>query len=579
MPGISVSRIPIPFNKGGFSYSSYWTQQYQDVYDNFIIKPDSTHRLADARMVKVLVDAGVWDKLDIFQFYAVHTNNNGEALINWIDPTKFNPELKGTVLPSFSAHNGFIGNSTESAYIDTNYNPAIAGNKYTLNSACYGWETKRTVVSPTERFGNHSSDKRNYTIISEGSGSVTVNQASTGTATLFPTPAGVYIASRTGAEDVKLYKNGIEVVGETKVSSAIPSNNMYVLAYNNGGAATNFVDATIACFFAGAGLTGDDCKTITSAIITRTFYAEKSYGNHIPMMPMLDFKGQHGFEECNGKLYAMGGSRNLTVNEYDPILNWWTKKSDLPFDGEGVDHMQSPGVRCVGNKIYFMGGLCSSTSYFSPYVYEYDPSADTYTAKTNMPTPREDFGTAVIGSKIYCFGGLSEAGATKVMEVYDTITDTWDETKASLPVYKQLGDFGAVVNGKIYAIGASDTVYSEGQVVTPVKSCYEYDPDTDTWTQIAEVPVGTVYNERGVIGTNIYQVGGCPAGPSDELATYIKDIYRYDTLNNTWTKIVDAPYGLHGTALAEYNGNLYYCGGGRNSTTTSDTKEFYKLVI
>lgn len=554
---------------GGNPWPSYWTQQYVDAYNAFVVKPTIIRRLEQARMVKTLVDSGVWDKLDVFQYY-----ENGN-LINWIAPGTYDATLHGNTLPAYVSNVGFQGNPTELAYIDTGYNPATVGNNYGQDSACYG--TYVDASFNDGRWGSHAIHRCYTTVASSGGDAyVNINQSTTGGGVPNPNnTGGVVITNRSAADAYKMIVDGITVVSQTVASSGIANINMFLLAYNNNGTPANFDTRTVSCFFAGAGLSDDEIQYLTSAIKTCIFYANKSYGNHIPLMPSPVKWNQHGADALGDKIYIMGGSTDKLNYEYDPIKNRWEKKTDLPFADA---NRQSAGIRASDGKVYFIGGMMSGIAKYND-VYEYDPVGNTYTQKEDMPTVREDFGTAVLDGKIYCFGGIS-AERTKALEIYDIATNSWT-TGADLPEYKQLGDFGCACNGKVYAIGASDQVYvGPGvQQVLPVKTCYSYDPATDEWTRIADIPVGTVYNERAVIGNYIYVVAGVPAGLSDELATYIKDIYRYDTINDVWTKMVDAPYALHGTALAEYDGNIFMVGGGRNSTRTSDTNEFYKLVI
>lgn len=279
------------------------------------------------------------------------------------------------------------------------------------------------------------------------------------------------------------------------------------------------------------------------------------------LAPMPAAKDQHGFEACNGKLYAAGGEASKKFYAYDPNANTWATLADLPF--AEAEH-QSCGFRAVGNKLYFIGGYNSGTSAIVGNVYEYDTEgADAWVEKTAMPTPREDFGTAVLDGKIYCFGGIKAPNPTptNVLEIYDPATDTWDTTKASMPAVKALGDFGAACNGKIYAVSGTNTMTGY-PTLTPVTTVYEYDPIEDAWATKAAAPVGTCYKEVEVIGNNLYVVGGIKAGVNTDPANHSIAIYVYNTLTDSWSQTFNAPYAAGGTALAVLNGKIYMCGGG-----------------
>lgn len=290
---------------------------------------------------------------------------------------------------------------------------------------------------------------------------------------------------------------------------------------------------------------------------------------HVRLLDLPVARNQHGFEECGGKLYAVAGELSAgvtnTVYEYDPVGNTWTSKTNLPIS------VQSPILRAVSGKLYLIGGLNNSTSTHYATVYEYDPVANTWTAKTSAPTAREDMGSAVHDGKIYVFGGLKPPGntVTKVLEIYDPVADSWS-VGADMPDFKQLGDFGASYNGKIYAVGATNTMTGYPNL-TPVTTVYEYDPIGDSWATLASIPVSTCYKEVVELSGKLYVVSGCTSSTT----TYTAATYSYNIATNQWTQEVDAPFGARGIGLATYSGNIYSCGGFNNGAV----KHLYRLVL
>jgi N-acetylneuraminic acid mutarotase len=310
---------------------------------------------------------------------------------------------------------------------------------------------------------------------------------------------------------------------------------------------------------------------LVNVIISYEYNKNISLDGHIKLTSVPQTINQHGFESCNGKLYAIGGNTQIptsvnlkTVYEYDPVANSWSTKTPLPIAEDGC---QSPILRSVGNKLYFIGGLLTG-NVVTNKCFEYDPSIDTWTEKASMPTPREDFGSAVYNGKIYCFGGLtnpSNTTPTTIMEVYDPTTDTWDETRADLPVAKWSGDFGCECNGKIYAISSSDTFLNGGvnpyPYTHPVTTVYEYDPILNSWSTKTPIPVGCMYKCCVSIGTDIYVIGGQVLGDYHDCNTKTNAIYKYNTLTDTWSKIVNMPYSAFGCASTILNNKIYISGG------------------
>ncbi len=58
---------------------------FRPVYDACVSKP-TTYREAFSLMVKSFTDAGYWSRFDVFHWWGMHTNANGEALLDWKQP-------------------------------------------------------------------------------------------------------------------------------------------------------------------------------------------------------------------------------------------------------------------------------------------------------------------------------------------------------------------------------------------------------------------------------------------------------------------------------------------------------------
>jgi len=176
-------------------------------------------------------------------------------------------------------------------------------------------------------------------------------------------------------------------------------------------------------------------------------------------------------------------------------------------------------------------------------------SADTWTAKAAMPTPRSFLGVAATSNgKIYAIGG---DGGLNVVEEYDPLTDTWTP-KAPMPTWQYWRGVAAASNGRMYAIGGSDAPYVFNSVVE------EYDPLTDTWTTKAPMPTGRA--GLGVVAANngkIYAIGGDGG---------LNVVEEYDPLTDTWTTkaAMPTPRFFLGVAAAS-NGRIYAIGGSGGS--------------
>lgn len=100
----------------------------------------------------------------------------------------------------------------------------------------------------------------------------------------------------------------------------------------------------------------------------------------------------------------------------------------------------------------------------------YDPTTDTWTRKTDMPTPRFSPATGALKGKIYAIGGSIGYEVQSMVEIYDPASDKWSYG-ASLPEPRAAAT--CVVGGKIYFIGGALTVKPPHPAVAWVE---EYTP-------------------------------------------------------------------------------------------------------
>jgi N-acetylneuraminic acid mutarotase len=274
----------------------------------------------------------------------------------------------------------------------------------------------------------------------------------------------------------------------------------------------------------------------------------------------------------------------------------WVTKAPLP---QVIALPSAAGGRAavVAGKIYVVGGSAS---------YEYDPAANTWSAKTPMPTPRFYFGIASYQNKIYTIGGFNFVNGTptrySVNEIYDTATDTW-QTKQPMPTSRY--DLTAeTVNGEIYLIGgtfgdtnnppikstlsmnevydiANDSWTTKESSPYPARSYASsvsdgkiyiisqyftqiYYPGNDTWSQGTSMPT-PVSNAAAVatIGVQaqklIYVFGGASAIDKTLVGTDLTQVYNPE--NNSWTYGAPMPTAREWLTAAAVDDTVYVIGG------------------
>ena len=156
---------------------------------------------------------------------------------------------------------------------------------------------------------------------------------------------------------------------------------------------------------------------------------------------------------------------------------------------------------------------------------------------------------------------LSTTPATKI---------TW-KTVAPSPVVRAEAS-GAVVNGKLYLIGG---YYSTDTAIIAQKRCDVYDPATNSWKRLSDMPIAFTHCGVAVDGATIWLVGqytGNHPGPGSA------QVWKYNTATNAWSRGPDLPAARGAGAAAIVGRNLHYFGG-MDATRTNEQGEHWVLNL
>jgi len=171
-----------------------------------------------------------------------------------------------------------------------------------------------------------------------------------------------------------------------------------------------------------------------------------------------------------------------------------------------------------------------------------------------MPTPTSLHSASVVDGKIYVIGGTDTIYRVandyfSTVWMYDPTTDTWTQ-KADMS--RGRGRMASsVVDGKIYAIGGSPRGDSDTATVEM------YDPATDIWTRKTDMPRARCFLSACVVDGKIYVIGG-KTYPSEKMVPTVEE---YDPATDTWTRKADMPVprGQHSASVVD--GKIYVIGG------------------
>lgn len=220
----------------------------------------------------------------------------------------------------------------------------------------------------------------------------------------------------------------------------------------------------------------------------------------------------------NNKLYVGGGYSSSASNsfyQYDPATDSWTSKASIP------GAIYSAATFTLNGKGYI---VCGATPSLTNTVYAYDPTTDSWQIKNTFPgSARQNAPGFSFQGKGYMCGGFGGSGTE--MWQYTDATDSWNQM-ASIPGPSRDGPACVVIGNEIFVgMGAN----SGGTVA--YSDFYKYDPDLNSYTQMASIPEGREGPACFALGSFGYVgIGQTPSGQ-------VSDFYQYNPSSNTWTQM------------------------------------------
>jgi N-acetylneuraminic acid mutarotase len=297
--------------------------------------------------------------------------------------------------------------------------------------------------------------------------------------------------------------------------------------------------------------------------------------------PQLTAREGLAVAQIGGSVFAASGFGSgigdSRVNEvYDPATNSWAARSSAPSQRSEV------AAASDGTFLYVAGGRSSSGQVVAT-LERYSPAGDQWTSLASMPTARAGLGAAVVNGVLYAVGGRTGVApaygtALAANEAYDIAAGTWS-TKAPMPTAR-MDAAVAAIGTKIYVSGGyAQTPLSFNP---PVTTFEVYDTQTDTWSTLADMPVGA--GGGGVAGAaaisclnKLLVFGGFDfLDPTTLNAEITSGTEIYDPATDSWDfgpPMITGRAQLGAAALA--NGDILAVGGGFAGLTVNANELFH----
>ena len=139
----------------------------------------------------------------------------------------------------------------------------------------------------------------------------------------------------------------------------------------------------------------------------------------------------------------------------------------------------------------------------------------------------------VLDGKIYAMGGLDdETWRSSTVEVYDPQADSWHQV-ASMPHGRRC-HAAATMGGKIYVSGGTVADGDPGRLFN--RTVLVYDPEANAWTELTSMGTVRRSHTSAAIGGKLYVFGGQTS------TRRIASVEAYDPISNTWAHVSDLSY-------------------------------------
>jgi N-acetylneuraminic acid mutarotase len=167
----------------------------------------------------------------------------------------------------------------------------------------------------------------------------------------------------------------------------------------------------------------------------------------------------------------------------------------------------------------------------------------------SAPNQRTEVAAAAVEGKVYVMGGFVPPGRTvAIVEVYDTIADTWSRGP-DLPLAVNHG-MAAVADGVIYALGG---YAGESDLSAPTDRAFAL--RGDRWEELPPMPEVRAAAGAAAIDGKIYVAGGVgPDGLADGTLVF-------DTAARTWSEAPGVPTPREHLGVATDGAKLFVTGG------------------
>ena len=302
-----------------------------------------------------------------------------------------------------------------------------------------------------------------------------------------------------------------------------------------------------------------DCSeaTVLQAVLHWVGHDPAARGSFLmPLLKLINFETTEIWEVERVKRHR------LLTNNTDALSvivdAMWTRKNNHA--------VQIPGLvnpRGFQKTVVTVGGFKTDQGMTNDLAYYHHETKQWKQLTTITHVDQCNFGMAVLDNDIYVVGGCFNVSLEEQIHPfgfkYSVKTDSW----ASIELMEEERCRFCLIelHGKLYAIGGLQEQVS----LVDQSSCEVYDPEKDTWTNIAPVPYSVVRHAGVALEADIYVSGGC--GLHDEALDHL---YAYNAQNNAWMRKTPMLSPRVDHCMVAYDNRVFVAGGWNDDPNTGN---------
>ena len=281
-------------------------------------------------------------------------------------------------------------------------------------------------------------------------------------------------------------------------------------------------------------------------------------------------KGGYASGIFNGKLLLAGGThwkddKKLWTDEvvaYDPNRDEWETFPPLP---KALAYGASASDEAA---FYFLGGAGPEKSERAGYRLRRQGGTYRWEEFTQLPMDHSYSRAVILDGQLFLAGGsdsvndLSKASTALLSLSLKNPQATWKSLRP-MPGEGRAVFAAASCNGKLYVFGGC---LVDGGDVRNLGSAYRYDPATDQWTRLHDLPAATrAWSASSGDSRFIFLFGGYSSSPEAkakaENGHFEKKVYRYDTKLDAYQEMSPLPFANADMSF-HFLKNAFYGAGG-----------------